>query len=72
MLTSSMLGFGSMCLYGARRCPSRPSRDDLRALALYPAVTVLLAFWLLGERLIGEQRLGIVAVVIGVVLMSAA
>lgn len=35
------------------------------ATATYPAVTVLLAFVLLGERLTGVQWLGLVAVVIG-------
>ncbi len=38
--------------------------------SLYPAVTVLLAFRLLGERLGHSQQLGIAAVLAGVVLLS--
>jgi drug/metabolite transporter (DMT)-like permease len=38
--------------------------------SLYPAVTVLLAFRLLGERLGHSQQLGVAAVLAGVVLLS--
>jgi len=38
--------------------------------SLYPAVTVMLAYRLLGERLAGVQQLGILAVLGGVVLLS--
>ncbi len=39
--------------------------------SLYPVVTVLLAYMLLGERVRTIQRIGIAAVLAGVVLMSA-
>lgn len=39
--------------------------------SLYPAVTVMLAYRVLGERLEGLRRLGIAAVLVGVVLLSA-
>ena len=38
--------------------------------SLYPVVTVLLAYRVLGERVHGAQRVGVVAVLIGVVLLS--
>lgn len=39
--------------------------------SLYPVVTVLLAYRMLGERLEGAQQLGVAAVLAGVVLLSA-
>jgi drug/metabolite transporter (DMT)-like permease len=39
--------------------------------SMYPAVTVLLAYGVLGERVRGSQQIGIVAVLCGVVLLSA-
>jgi drug/metabolite transporter (DMT)-like permease len=38
---------------------------------LYPVVPVLLAFGILGERIYGLQRAGVVAVLVGVILLSA-
>lgn len=69
IVANTILGFAAIGLYGLAS-----NAGDLAPVAvlsaLYPAVTVALAHWRLGERLRGEQRIGMVAVLVGVVLMA--
>lgn len=57
--------------------PTRPSAPQARlvlsayALRLYPAVTVILAARVLGERLQPSQRVGVTAAIVGVAALAA-
>jgi drug/metabolite transporter (DMT)-like permease len=66
---SGFLGVTSIALYSAST-----SRGELAIVSvlgsLYPVVTVVLAYWLLHERVRTSQRVGIGAALVGVVLMS--
>ena len=68
--TSTLLGFCAIALYAFATLHGQLAIVSVLA-SLYPVVTVLLAYRVLGERVHGAQRLGIVAVLAGVVLMSA-
>ena len=67
---STLLGFCAIALYAFATRHGQLAIVSVLA-SLYPVVTVLLAYRVLGERVHGAQRLGIVAVLAGVVLMSA-
>ncbi len=67
--TSTLLGFCAIALYAFATLHGQLAIVSVLA-SLYPVVTVLLAYRVLGERVHGAQRLGIVAVLAGVVLMS--
>jgi drug/metabolite transporter (DMT)-like permease len=68
-LVSALLGFTGVTLYAFATLHGQLVIVSVLA-SLYPAVTVLLAYRLLGERLHGVQQLGIAATLAGVVLLS--
>lgn len=70
ILIASLLAFVSIALYGLA---TRHAELGIVAVlaSLFPAVTVLLAYRLLSERVRRVQRLGILAVVVGVALMAS-
>jgi drug/metabolite transporter (DMT)-like permease len=69
IVAAALLAFAGTALYGfATRHGQLVIVSVLGS--LYPAVTVLLAYRVLGERVHGGQRLGIAAVLGGVVLLS--
>jgi drug/metabolite transporter (DMT)-like permease len=70
ILASALLGFFGLVLYAMSTIGGELAVVSVLA-SLYPAVTVLLAHRLLGERIRPLQQVGIGAVLLGVVLMSA-
>jgi drug/metabolite transporter (DMT)-like permease len=68
-LVSALLGFSGIALYAFATLDGQLVIVSVLA-SLYPAVTVLLAYRVLGERLHGTQQLGIAAVLGGVALLS--
>jgi drug/metabolite transporter (DMT)-like permease len=66
----AVLGSAGLALYGESTLHSGLAIASVLA-SLYPVVTVLCAYFLLGERIQGRQRLGLAAVFAGVVMMSA-
>jgi uncharacterized membrane protein len=70
MLASSILGVLSIALDGYATLHAGLAIVAVLA-SLYPAVAVFLARQVLGERVHVQQRLGIAAVLAGVVLLSA-
>jgi drug/metabolite transporter (DMT)-like permease len=70
ILASALLAFAGSALYGLATLHGQLVIVSVLG-ALYPAVTVLLAYRLLGERLDAAHQVGIAAVLGGVVLLSA-
>jgi drug/metabolite transporter (DMT)-like permease len=70
MLAAALLGFAGLALYAAATLHGALAIVSVLA-ALYPVVTVLLALRVLGERMQRSQQVGILAVLGGVVLLSA-
>jgi drug/metabolite transporter (DMT)-like permease len=70
IVVSSVLAFVSVALYAFATRHGQLAIVSVLA-SLYPVVTVLLAYRVLGERVHRAQQLGIVTVLAGVVLMSA-
>jgi drug/metabolite transporter (DMT)-like permease len=70
ILASALLAFLAAALYAFATRHGQLAIIAVLA-SLYPVVTVLLAYRLLGERVRSFQWFGIVAVLVGVVLMSA-
>lgn len=70
MLLSALLAFASMVLYAYATLHGALSIVSVLG-SLYPVVTVLLAYHVLGERVHRAQQIGIAAVLAGVVLLSA-
>lgn len=68
-LASALLGSSAVALYAFATLHGQLVIVSVLA-SLYPAVTVLLAYHVLGERLHGVQQLGIAATLAGVVLLS--
>jgi drug/metabolite transporter (DMT)-like permease len=68
-LASALLGFSGVALYAFATLHGQLVIVSVLA-SLYPAMTVLLAYAVLGERLHGVQQLGIAAMLAGVVLLS--
>ena len=68
-LVSALLGFSGIALYAAATLHAQLVIASVLA-SLYPAVTVLLAYRVLGERVHGVQQFGIGVVLAGVVLLS--
>jgi len=66
----SVLGFCAVALYAVATRHGALAIVSVLA-SLYPLMTVLLAHQLLGERIQRSQQLGITAMLIGVVLLSA-
>ena len=69
ILAQAMLGFVATTLYAFATLHGQLAIVSVLG-SLYPAVTVLLAYRLLDERLGGVQQLGILVVLGGVVLLS--
>jgi uncharacterized membrane protein len=69
ILAQAVLGFVATTLYAFATVHGQLAIVSVLG-SLYPAVTVMLAYRLLGERLSGVQQLGILAVLGGVVLLS--
>jgi drug/metabolite transporter (DMT)-like permease len=69
-IAAALLAFSAVALYGFATLHGQLAIVSVLA-SLYPAVTVLLAYHVLGERLHGMQQLGIAATLAGVVLLSA-
>ena len=70
VLASSMLALVSTAAYAYATQHGRLAVVSVLG-SLYPVVTVLLAYHVLGERVHGSRRLGVIAVLAGVVLLSA-
>jgi drug/metabolite transporter (DMT)-like permease len=70
ILAQAVLAFGASTLYALATQHGQLSIVSVLG-SLYPVVTVLLAYHVLGERVHRTQQLGIVAVLVGIVLMSA-
>jgi drug/metabolite transporter (DMT)-like permease len=68
-LTASLLGFAAAALYSLATRHGQLSIISVLG-SLYPVVTVMLAYVLLGERLHRAQQFGIVGVLAGIVLLS--
>ncbi len=68
-VASALLGFSGIGLYALATLHGQLVIVSVLA-SMYPAVTMLLAYRVLGERLHGVQQLGIAAVLGGVVLLS--
>jgi uncharacterized membrane protein len=66
---AALLATSSIALYGQATRSGHLATISVLG-AMYPAVTVILAYHVLGERLYGKQRIGILAVLAGVILMS--
>jgi drug/metabolite transporter (DMT)-like permease len=69
-LASVLLGFLGFTLYAFATLHGQLAIVSVLA-SLYPAVTALLAYHLLGERLQRVQQLGVAVVLLGVVLLSS-
>jgi uncharacterized membrane protein len=69
-LWSSFLAFGGAALYSLATQHGQLSVIAVLG-SLYPVVTVMLAYLVLGERLHRAQQVGITAVLVGIVLLSA-
>ena len=69
VLTAALLGSSSIALYAFATLHGELAIVSVLA-SLYPVVTVLLAYGVLGERVHGAQQVGIAAVIAGVVLLS--
>ena len=69
ILASALLGFAGVTLYAFATLHGQLVIVSVLA-SLYPAVTVLLAYRLLGERLHGVQQVGIAATLAGIILLS--
>lgn len=65
----AVLGAASFALYGESTLHSGLAIASVLG-SLYPVVTVLCAYVLLGERIHGRQRLGIATVLVGIAVMS--
>jgi drug/metabolite transporter (DMT)-like permease len=70
ILVAALLGFSGNALYALATLHGQLVIVSVLG-SLYPAVTVLLAYRVLGERLGGVQQLGVAATLGGVVLVSA-
>jgi uncharacterized membrane protein len=70
IITQAGLGFTASALYAFATLHGQLAVVSVLG-SLYPAVTLLLAHRLLGERLEGVQQIGITAVLGGVLLLSA-
>jgi len=70
MFLSAVLGVFSLGLYALATVHGQLAIVSVLG-SLYPVVTVLLAYRVLGERVHRVQSLGIASVLAGVVLMSA-
>lgn len=68
ILAQAILGFLATTLYAFATLHDQLAIVSVLG-SLYPAVTVPLAYRLLGERLVGVQQLGILAVLGGVALL---
>jgi len=69
IVTSAVLAFSGIVLYAFSTLHGQLAIVSVLA-SLYPAVTVLLAHRLIGERIHRIQQRGICAVLVGIVLMS--
>ncbi len=69
-VTAAMLGFASITTYAFSTQHGQLAIVSVLA-ALFPAVTVLLAYFVLGERLHRLQQIAVGAVLVSVVLMAA-
>jgi drug/metabolite transporter (DMT)-like permease len=70
IVLAAVLTFTSVTLYAYATRHGQLAIVSVLA-ALYPVVTVLLAFGVLGERVYGLQRVGVAIVLAGVLLLSA-
>jgi drug/metabolite transporter (DMT)-like permease len=69
ILVAGVLGFSAVALY-ALATRNGPLAVVSVLASLYPVVTILLAQWLVGERVCSSQRVGMASVLAGVVLLS--
>jgi drug/metabolite transporter (DMT)-like permease len=70
IVAQAVLGFTASALYAFATLHGQLAIVSVLG-SLYPAVTLLLAYRLLSERLDGVQQIGILAVLGGVLLLSA-
>jgi drug/metabolite transporter (DMT)-like permease len=70
IVAQAVLGLGASALYAFATLHGQLAIVSVLG-SLYPAVTIMLAHRLLGERLDGVQQIGISAVLGGVLLLSA-
>ena len=69
-VVAAILAFGGLSLYALATLHGELSIVSVLA-SLAPVVTVVLAYWFIGERLLGVQRVGVIAVLIGTAALSA-
>jgi drug/metabolite transporter (DMT)-like permease len=69
VILAALLSFGGVSLYGLATLHGRLTIVSVLG-SLYPAVTVILAHRVLGERVYGMQRVGILATIAGVIALS--
>jgi drug/metabolite transporter (DMT)-like permease len=68
-VVAAVLAFGGLSLYALATLNGELSIVSVLA-SLAPVVTAVLAYSIIGERLLGAQRVGVVAVLIGIVALS--
>jgi uncharacterized membrane protein len=69
VILATLLSFGGVSLYGLATLHGQLTIVSVLG-SLYPAITVVLAHRVLGERVYGMQRVGIAATIVGVVALS--
>jgi drug/metabolite transporter (DMT)-like permease len=69
-VVAAVLAFGGLSLYALATLHGELSIVSVLA-SLAPVVTAVLAYSIIGERLLGAQRVGVIAVLIGIAALSA-
>jgi drug/metabolite transporter (DMT)-like permease len=69
-VVAAVLAFGGLSLYALATLHGELAIVSVLA-SLAPVVTAVLAYSIIGERLLGAQRVGVAAVLLGIVALSA-
>jgi drug/metabolite transporter (DMT)-like permease len=68
-VVAAVLSFGGLSLYALATLHGELAIVSVLA-SLAPVVTAVLAYSIIGERLLGAQRVGVIAVLLGIVALS--